>query len=182
MKRIKYLMLCLFFTTFGIMITIVVKKFSHFTIANELQLMDILSFISTIILTLYIGFILDKTKNDDRIIKDTFIGYYENYQVTLNEKIRGLYSSQNVSIGEITSVFKIVRTKLYRLNKFAVERNVIVPQSKLHEEVFGEVTKLWGICTDGEDISTTHKKEQIEAYLIKIEIMMYKLTFEINDF
>jgi hypothetical protein len=178
---IKYFILGLFFTTLGATITIIVKKINVFKISNELYIPDILSLISTILLTLYIGIILEKSKNNERISKDTIIEYYKEYGITLNEKVRGLYNKQELSIKEISSVYKIARTKLYKLNEFAKAKNLINIHSKLHTDIFNEVTKLWSICTDGRDITSLCNKEQIEINLIKVEILIDELIFEINN-
>ena len=176
---IIYFMIGLVCATLGAIVTIIVKKTTFFTISNVLYVPDILTLISTIILTLYIGLILEKSKNNERISKGTIIEYYKDYGVTLNEKVLGLCNNQQLSIIIISSVYKIARTKLYRLNEFAKAKNLI--KSKLDKDIFDEVTKLWTICTDGRDIRLLNNKEQIEINLIKIEIMIYDLIFEINN-
>lgn len=178
---IKYIILSLFFTAFGATITIFVKKTNMFIISNEIYIPDILTLICTIILTLYIAFILEKSKNNERISKDIIIEYYKEYCMTFNRKIRDLCNCESVSITQIISVYKLERIKLNKLNEFVKAKNLINSNSNLDKDLFNEVTKLWRICTDGRDITSPNDKEQIEINLIKIEIKIYDLIFEINS-
>ena len=181
MQWIKYFILSLIFTTLGATITILVKKTTMFTISNELNLPDILTLIITFIVTLYIALFLEKSKNNERISKDTMIGYYKEYGATFNKKVRGLCNGERVSIITISSVYKLERIKLYKLNEFVKAKKLINVYSVLHKNLFDEVKELWTICTDGRDITLPNDKEEIEINLMKIDIIIYELIFEINN-
>jgi hypothetical protein len=176
---IFYFILSLFFFALGAIVTILVKKYGSFTISNELNFTDLITIAFTIILTLYVAYYVERTKDIKRATKDMFISYYMSFLNLLKSKME-IISANQVNYAKKTQYFKLIRTHLTHLNDMSNERKIIKKGNDQIKSLFLQVTELWKISTLN-SIINEQEKEKIELLLIKIEGTIHKLTFEIND-
>lgn len=187
-KKTTQIMIIIISICFGSYITILLKKHSNFTIEKNLSLLDMANIVTTILLTLYISIRLDSIKNNNRITKDFFTKYYMDYISLLNDEVNKFLSLDNLSSKDIqnfSTFFKSSRSKLFYLNKLALEKKIIKTNNQT-DRIFQKVTDIWNLVTDNIENEDQNnileiRKEQIRVNLLKIEMMIYNLTLEINS-
>lgn len=184
-NKLSQIICILFSMASGSIITIMIKKISSLTISNEVNLLDLIFGISTVIITLYIAFILEKNKGDERNSKDSIISFYKEYYEFLQNKIEKILSNE-LEYQEILSEFKILRMKWYELKSIDLSKKILGENERLIEEISSEINNLWEICTEDENIIDgrviERAVENIRIKLVKIEISIYKLILKINEY
>ena len=128
--------------------------------------------------------------------KDLLINYLSEFKLLCNSKISKLLLNDNFDTPKTNSDMKILRKKIDSIIELAEEYKFIEKNDTLATELNNKVRDIWELLTDcPEKVSSRASKtvkdgierarlkqvNEVEAALIDIERLIFKITMKINN-
>lgn len=191
-KGILSIKFVVFFSAFigislGVLVTILVKKYTAFTFSNELDYLNLTSIIVTIGVTIYIASILERRKVVQEGSKEIYSEFFDNYLKEFKDGIEGLIQTKD-KLSNYTMFFKLKRMKVYNMKEFIDDQRFLDDCDCL-SCVISCVNDIYNLTTgdtvidksgDGNVFLNAEKKQLVRIKLIEFEKSIYRTIFEIN--
>lgn len=189
MQIIKWLLTGTISFGTGVIVTILLKKWSVLHISNEVGLklnpFEIISIIVTVLLAIYITRKLSKDNEIDKSQKQLLIDYFYDFRKKASITISNILEKNAFDTIETKSALKILRKTLQSIIDLAENYSFIEKNSDLTQQIKEKLTDIWEILTDtpkrGEDETNIEEKKQlVEKYMIEIYKLIFQINFEIS--
>lgn len=180
MQKQKTNLMCIFFACLGSIITIIFKKVTQFTILTEINFIDAISIMITVILALYLSFIVEKNNNIERTKKDTIITFFTEFDDLIKATIEKTLAANSNKSFNVVSDFKIIRIRLNELEKIVNSNNMLTNTNVL-QDLKVSINELWSTCTGDEQTTKNSTQEEIKLLGMNIDVLIYKIKLGINN-
>lgn len=169
--------------------TIVVKKIFNLSFNNEISIIDTISLILSVCMSLYIVFILEVRKNRNEHIREIFISYFNQYNSDIRIEIEKMIEDSSYEFTKMTSFFKVRRKMIDYIDALVTENNMkqdiegIQSVKETMKQLKDVVTNVGCRVENGSSypIYANAKKHQIRMILSELEHNTYKTIFDINN-
>ena len=147
-------------------------------------------------LAIYVTRTLSKKNDLEKNEKDLLINYLSEFKLLCNSKISKLLLNDNFDTPETKSDMKILRKKINSIIELAKEYKFIEENDTLATELNNKVRDIWELLTDCPEKVTSRASKtvkdgierirleqvnKVEAALIDIERLIFKITMKINN-
>jgi len=200
LKNLKIIIFTILGIFIGFYACIFFKKHTFLTISNSISIeidpLEILSLLITILLAIYVARILSKQNDSEKNEKDLLIQYFSDFRIQLSSKISKILEQEAFESIGTASEMKIIRKKLDSIVGLAVQYKFIKLNDNTSVELQSKARDLWELLTNtpkkaASNANATVKDgiarlrlEQInkaETTLIEIEKLLFDLTIKINS-
>ncbi|EMY60665.1 hypothetical protein [Leptospira terpstrae] len=172
----------------GFLTCILLKKYTSFTIANQISIelnpFDIVSLIVTLLIAVYVGRILTKQNEYETSEKELIVKYFTDFKDLLRNKIEFIIEKNIIEDKIINCELKILRSKLNSIISIAEEYDFIRDQNNgKANQVKEKLKDIWEILTDPSiapvDNNLLLRKTQVATNSLQIEKLLFDLIIEI---
>jgi len=179
---------------------LLIKKWTVLNVNNQVNIeinpLEILSLGITVLLAIYVTRTLSKKNDLEKNEKDLLINYLSEFKLLCNSKISKLLLNDNFDTPETKSDMKILRKKINSIIELAKEYKFIEENDTLATELNNKVRDIWELLTDcpekvpsraskpvkdGIERIRLEQVNKVEAALIDIERLIFKITMKINN-
>jgi len=179
---------------------LLIKKWTVLNVNNQVNIeinpLEILSLGITVLLAIYVTRTLSKKNDLEKNEKDLLINYLSEFKLLCNSKISKLLLNDNFDTPETKSDMKILRKKINSIIELAKEYKFIEENDTLATELNNKVRDIWELLTDCPEKVTSRASKtvkdgierirleqvnKVEAALIDIERLIFKITMKINN-
>jgi hypothetical protein len=179
---------------------LLIKKWTELNVNNQVNIeinpLEILSLGITVLLAIYVTRTLSKKNDLEKNEKDLLINYLSEFKLLCNSKISKLLLNDNFDTPETKSDMKILRKKINSIIELSKEYKFIEENDTLATELNNKVRDIWELLTDCPEKVTSRTSKtvkdgierirleqvnKVEAALIDIERLIFKITMKINN-
>ncbi|MBK6263605.1 hypothetical protein JKA74_01055 [Marivirga sp. S37H4] len=179
---------------------LLIKKWTVLSVNNQVNIeinpLEILTLGITVMLAIYVTRTLSKKNDLEKNEKDLLINYLSEFKLLCNSKISKLLLNDNFDTPETKSDMKILRKKINSIIELAKEYKFIEENDTLATELNNKVRDIWELLTDCPEKVTSRASKtvkdgierirleqvnKVEAALIDIERLIFKITMKINN-
>lgn len=198
-KNTKLIIGCIICFILGVLVTILLKKYSTLYLANdvsfEINPLEIFTIIINVFLAIYITRTLSKMNDQEKSEKELIISYLKDFQMEYNSKVNKLLECDDFETPLTNSCFKTLRTRVNSILALAEENKIIDSNDEKASSIRQKISEIWELFTDtprnanpranqatkeGINVIRLEKIGRIETASIDLDKLIFQLSMKIN--
>jgi hypothetical protein len=167
----------------GIIFLILIKKFTHFLINNEINLeinpLEFISLAVNILLAIFITNTLGKKIDSEKNEKQYIIDYIQEFRNEFSNSVQNLIDNDDFDNENAKGKLKYLRQKNLLINKILKNNNFIEESDADSMHLKPKINLIWDSFTN-ESENKNLRIQQINNKRNEIDEIFFKLIFKIN--
>ncbi len=199
LKNAKLIVAVTIGVAFGVILTIVFKKYTFLYFANDISFevnpLEIFSISVNIFLAIYITRTLTKKNDQEKSEKELIINYLKDFQIEYNNKTNKLLECEDFETPITNSCFKTLRTRVSSIIALAQENKIVEENDEIALRIKHKISEIWELFTDtprtanskvnqatreGIQVIRLEKIGKIESASIDLDKLIFQLAMRIN--
>lgn len=195
MPKIKTSQICIFLLgiLIGIYFMIIIKKYSHFTLHNDISIeinpIEIFSILINIFIAYYITVVFGKKNDIDKSEREILLHYFEDFRKDKDQIIAesiDVILSGNNNLTFINSQFKYLRQKLNMNLTLLVDRKIILNTDALKQNSEAKMKNIWEKITytpisGQQNYSIENELSNARRFSTELDKLLFELIIRINN-
>lgn len=197
MPKIKTSEICIFLVGMlaGIYLMVIIKKYSHFTvqdnIAIEVNPIEIFSILINIFIAYYITVVFGKKNDIAKSEREILLQYFEDFRkakdLIITESIDVILSgNQNSNMNFIISQFKYLRQKLNMNLTLLVDRKIITDNDTLKQNSEAKMKNIWEKITytpvaGQQNYVVENELANARRFSTELDKLLFEVIIKINN-
>jgi len=197
MHKIKTSQICIFLIGMlgGVYLMIIIKKYSHFTVHNDVAIeinpIEIFSILINIFIAYYITVVFGKKNDIAKSEREILLQYFEDFRkdkdLIITESINVILSgNQDTKMNFIISQFKYLRQKLNMNLTLLVDRKIILDNDTLKQNSEAKMKNIWEKITytpvtGQQNYIIENELANARRFSTELDKILFELIIRINN-